>query len=92
MKTLENYVESRLNFESAEKDFINELCDILDIGSHQIKTMRMRSSQTGNVIHQIIAIEFGGTIRMTDEQIAKIGKCNIILPHELEIEVGEIHL
>lgn len=92
MKSLENYVEARLNYESAENDLINEICEILSVDRHKIKNLWMRSSYHSTVIQQIVTIEFRGVVRLSSDDISKLGNCRVILPNEIEIEVGEIHL
>ena len=92
MKSLENYVEARLDYESAEKEFINEICELFSIERYKIKKIRMRHSYDGSVIQEIVTIEFTGVVRISVEDISKIGKCRVVLPTEIEIEVGDIQL
>lgn len=92
MKSLGNYVDARLNFESAEEDFIKELAKCLHIGEYKIKKISMRSSVSTTVISQTITVEFFGKVQLSSEDLFKIGNCRVVMPNEIEIDVGEIHL
>ena len=92
MKSLETYVETRLDYESAEETFKNEICETLGTTVDHIKGISMGNYQDGNKINQYIVIRFRGSVEISGTAISKIGDCRIVTPNTLKIKVGEIHL
>ena len=92
MKTLDEYVESYLNFKSAEVCFIDEICDTLKLDQSRIKSIEMKTVERDTKILQIIMMRLVGENKIRSEDIAKIDGLSIITPNVIEIEVGAIHL
>ena len=92
MKTLNEFVESYLNYKSAESAFSAELCDTLKIKPTNIKYICITNAVKDTKFVQIVKIGLIGVNKIRSEDISKIKGLSIITPKTLEIEVGEIHL
>ena len=92
MKTLDEYVESNLNFKAAEVEFIDELCDLLKLDLSHIKNVEIKTVEKNTKILQKICIWLIGENRLHADDLSKIKGLTIVTPNVLEIEAGEIHL
>lgn len=90
MKTIEDYVEAEMTLKYAKSDFLKELCDVLDIDKHHIKSVDLITFQRDNCFVYQIAIELIGTNRFSSEDVAKIKGLSVVTPNRLEIEYSEI--
>ena len=92
MKSLQTFVDAWMDYESAEKDFRKEICEIIDTTDSHIKNVYLRNTQDGNKICQYVVLELRGKVELKSAAIAKMGNCKVITPNLIEIQVGEIHL
>ena len=92
MKSLNEYVESSLNYKSAECKFIDELCTMLNLDVTHIKNIRIMNTEKDTKILQIVQIQLRGTNKFRSDDISKIRGLSITTPNLIEIEAGEIHL
>ena len=92
MEFIENYVQSRLDYESAELDLINNLEKTLGISPMNIKHIRLTNKIENSAIIQVLEIELIGTNSLRSEDIAKMKELTIVTPNTIQINVGEIHL
>lgn len=92
MKSLNEFVESKLDFESAECEFINELCTMLNLDISHIKGITVKNVARRTKVVQVISIELTGTNKFSAEDVFQVKGMSIITPNTIEIEVGEIHL
>lgn len=92
MKSLDEYVESYLNYKSAEKEFLDELCATLQLDLRHIKKIELKTVEQETKFLQIIKVSMMGENRLSADDISKIDGLSICTPNVIEIEVGEIHL
>lgn len=92
MESLERYVEARTEFNEAEKEFKNELCDILGIKYSNIKESYIYNKENGSKVIRMLVIELRGCNEFKSEDVAKIEGLIINSCNTLEINCGEIHL
>jgi len=92
LKTLDEYVETYLNYRAAEVEFINELCDILKLDLSHIKRVEIKTVEQNTKILQKISIKLTGLNRLQSEDLSKIKGLTVVTPNTLEINAGEIHL
>lgn len=92
MKTIEEFVESSLNYMSAKEAFTRELVDTLELSPNNIKYVELNASTTGTTFSHKIVIHLVGSNSFKSENIRKIDGLTIKTPNILEIEYGEIKL
>ena len=92
MKTVEEFVESALNYMSAKDSFTEELIRTLKIPPKNVKYIELKASTNGTTFNHIIVIHLVGENSFKSEDIAKIDGLTIKTPNTLEIEYGEIKL
>lgn len=92
MKSLDEYVESYLDFKSAESEFIKELCDLLKLDLSHIRKIELKTVEKETKFLQYVKISMIGENRLSADDVSKIKGLSIVTPNVLEIEAGEIHL
>lgn len=92
MKTIEEFVESSLNYMSAKEAFTRELVSTLELSPNNIKYVELNASTTGTTFSHKIVIHLVGSNSFKSENIRKIDGLTIKTPNILEIEYGEIKL
>ena len=92
MKSLEKYVESSLDLQSAEEELMTELNNILHIPRHHIKNICLESRLRGTAYVQIVVVYLLGKNSLRSEDLSKIKNLTVHTPNILEIEYGEIPL
>ena len=92
MKTIEEFVESSLNYMSAKEAFTRELISTLELSPNNIKYVELNASTTGTTFSHKIVIHLVGSNSFKSENIRKIDGLTIKTPNILEIEYGEIKL
>ena len=92
MKTIEEFVESSLNYMSAKEAFTRELVSTLEIPPNNIKYVELNASTTGTTFSHKVVVHLIGSNSFKSENIKKIDGLTIKTPNILEIEYGEIKL
>ena len=92
METINNYVDTIMDFNSTEKEFIKELTEILGINESNVNKIKLiKREDDSNGINLILAIHLVGSVEIDGKDLAKI-EGTFISPKTIEIKVGEIHL
>ena len=92
MDTIEEFVESALNYMSAKEAFTRELVNTLELPPNNIKYVELNASTTGTTFSHKIVVHLVGSNSFKSENIRKIDGLTIKTPNILEIEYGEIKL
>lgn len=92
MEFISEYVQTRLDYESAERDFLENLEKVLKIPRQNVKDISFSNRIEGSSIIQVLEIDLTGSNKFRSEDIAKIKEMTLITPNCIQIDVGEIHL
>lgn len=92
LNTIEEFVESSLNYMSAKESFLQELVNTLEIPPNNIKYVELNASTTGTTFSHRVIVHLIGSNSFKSENLAKIKGLTVITPNTLEIEYGEIQL
>ena len=92
MKTINEFIESKLNYASAARDFKKELAETLEIDVDKIKQIKVIPLASDTRVKYVIEIHLTGSNRFKAENVSKVEGLSIITPNRLEIEVWELNL
>ena len=92
MKTVEEFVESALNYMSAKEAFTLELVRTLEIPPKNIKYVELKSLSNSTSFKHIIVVHLTGSNTFKSKNLAKVSGLTIRTPNTLEIEFGEVRL
>ena len=92
MKSIEKFVEAKLNLISAESELVNELCMTFGIGPGKVKSISLKNRPSDTSIVQIVTVKLTGNNRIRSEDMQKVDGMTVVTPNTIEFEVGEIHL
>jgi hypothetical protein len=92
VETVEEFVESALNYMSAKEAFTAELVHTLELPPRNIKYVELKASTNGTTFNHIIVVHLMGENSFKSENLGKIKGLTLKTPNTLEIEFGEIKL
>lgn len=91
MESLDTYLQSYLDYKSAESSFIDELGKY-GITKNHIKDITVSTEDNDTKVTQIIIIELRGSLHLSVDALSNIPNVSIVTPNTILIKVGEIHL